>query len=386
MASVYMANDNKFDTNVAIKVLNKEYVHNENIRKRFLAEAKNLFKMSHPNIIKVTDLIDEGDTVAFVMEYMEGQTLKEYLNTKGKLNDDEIKRFFFQMLDAVGYVHEQGLIHRDIKPSNFMIFGKGVVKLLDFGIAKNTDQRSADYTQTGTTQSMGTPMYMSPEQIKSTKEVTAQSDIYSLGVVLWQMVTGKKPYDTTTLSTFDLHLKIVNEKLPLTGTFWDEVIGSATEKRTELRFQSILNIAERIKNSKESKSDFYSTQLLHQLNDVTETVVTNQTKSFETVIDSNILKPKKEPSKLFKAPFSFKGRIRRKEYGLSILIVSTVGIVLCFTIIGIIPICWFIWAQGAKRAHDLGKSGWYQLIPFYSLVLLFAEGEFLTNEYGQPVK
>jgi len=267
-----------------------------------------------------------------------------------------------------------------------MISSKGVVKLLDFGIAKNTDTTSADYTQTGTAQSMGTPMYMSPEQIKSTKDVTAQSDIYSLGVVLWQMVTGKKPYDTNTTSTFELQTKIVNEPLPLSGTFWDEVIGSATEKKTELRFHSILNIAERIKNPKESKLDFDTTQLFHQLNDVTETVVTNQTESFETVIDYNILNPKKESSNLFKAPFSFKGRIRRKEYGLSILIVSTVGIPLCFIIIGIIPVCWFIWSQGAKRAHDLGQSGWLQLIPFYSLLLLFAEGERHNNKYGQPVK
>ena len=79
MATVYLAHDNKFDSSVAIKILNKEFIHNENIRKRFLAEAKNMFRMSHSNIIKVTDLIDEGDTVAFVMEYMEGQTLKEYL-------------------------------------------------------------------------------------------------------------------------------------------------------------------------------------------------------------------------------------------------------------------------------------------------------------------
>jgi uncharacterized membrane protein YhaH (DUF805 family) len=89
---------------------------------------------------------------------------------------------------------------------------------------------------------------------------------------------------------------------------------------------------------------------------------------------------------MFKAPFSFNGRIRRKEYGLSVLIVSTVGIPLCFLIIPIIPICWFLWAQGAKRAHDLGKSGWYQLIPFYSFVLLFAEGDLQSNDYGNPVK
>jgi serine/threonine protein kinase len=236
MATVYLAEDKKFLTNVAVKVLAKEFAHNENIRKRFLAEARNMFKMSHPNIIKVTDLIEEGDTVAFVMEYIEGETLKEYLERKGKLNDDEIKAIFTQMLSAVGYVHEQGLIHRDIKPSNFMISPKGQVKLLDFGIAKNTDSNSAEYTQTSTSQQMGTPMYMSPEQVNETKSVTAQSDIYSLGVVLWQMIMGQKPYDMKNLSAFHLQNKIVNEKLPKTNTTWDTVVEKATSKEIEKRY------------------------------------------------------------------------------------------------------------------------------------------------------
>ncbi len=242
MATVYLAHDNKFDTNVAIKILNKEFIHNDNIRKRFLAEAKNMFKMSHPNIIKVTDLIDDGDTVAFVMEHIEGETLKEYLERKGKLSDEEIKTILSQMLEAVGYVHEQNLVHRDIKPSNFMITSKGQIKLLDFGIAKNTNTQSSDYTQTGTSQNMGTPMYMSPEQIKSTKEVTLQSDIYSLGVVLWQMVMGKKPYDSSTLSSPEIQVSILKELLPITNTNWDAIIQKATAKDVLNRYQTCLEI------------------------------------------------------------------------------------------------------------------------------------------------
>jgi serine/threonine-protein kinase len=230
MAIVYLAHDNKFDTNVAVKVLNKELVNNENIRKRFIAEARKMFKMSHPNIIKVTDLIEEGDTVAFVMEYVEGETLKDYIDRKGKLSNEEIKNLFTQMLDAVGYVHEQNLVHRDIKPSNFMLDKKGRIKLMDFGIAKITDTFSAEYTQTGTGVLMGTPMYMSPEQITETKSVTDQSDIYSLGVVLWQMVTGQKPYNTNTLSSFQLQTKIVNEPLDNTNSHWDELIQKANHE------------------------------------------------------------------------------------------------------------------------------------------------------------
>ena len=237
MATVYLADHNTLNQSVAVKLLNKEFVGNENIRKRFLSEGKSLFKMSHPNIIKVTDLIDQEDQVAIVMEYLDGETLKEYIERKGKLTEDELKGLVGQMLDALAYVHDQGLVHRDIKPSNFMLSKKGAIKLLDFGIAKNTDKSSSDYTQTGTLQSMGTPMYMSPEQVKSTKDVTGQSDIYSLGVVLWQMVTGLKPYDTNTTSTFELQTKIVNEPLSITNTKFDGIIQKATSKTLEDRYK-----------------------------------------------------------------------------------------------------------------------------------------------------
>jgi uncharacterized protein (TIGR02145 family) len=267
MATVYLAEDNKFDTQVAIKVLNKELSHNDNIRKRFLAEAKNMFRMSHPNIIKVTDLIDDGDTVAFVMEYVEGETLKEYLDRKGKLSDAEIKNLFSQMLDAVDYVHEQNLVHRDIKPSNFMITPKGQIKLLDFGIAKNTDTQSSDYTQTGTMQNMGTPMYMSPEQIKSTKDVTLQSDIYSLGVVLWQMVMGKKPYDTNTTSTFELQMKIVQDELPSTNKFWDSIIKKATAKDIGKRFNNCMELRQILDNSTNKRGNSEVDQTILSNND-----------------------------------------------------------------------------------------------------------------------
>ena len=254
MAKVYLAEHNLLGSNTAIKLLNKEFTHNDNIRKRFLAEAKSMARMSHPNIIKVSDLIDDGDTVAFVMEYVDGETLKEYIERKVKLSDEEIKSIFSQMLEAVGYVHKQNLVHRDIKPSNFMIDPEGKVKLMDFGIAKNTDANSTEYTQTGTGMQMGTPMYMSPEQITETKSVTSQSDIYSLGVVLWQMVTGEKPYDTKTLSTFQLQTKIVHEDLPKTNTKWDLIIEKSTEKEMKARFEnynSVLNYLFKLKISPE---------------------------------------------------------------------------------------------------------------------------------------
>jgi serine/threonine protein kinase len=273
MATVYLAEHKVMQKPVAVKILDKKFTFDEHIRKRFLAEARTLFTLSHPNIIKVTDLIDDGDTVAFVMEHVDGETLKEYLDRKVKLTDEEIKNIFSQMLDAVGYVHEQGLVHRDIKPSNFMIDKKGKVKLLDFGIAKNTDASSAEYTQTVTGMQMGTPMYMSPEQITETKSVTALSDIYSLGVVLWQLVTGEKPYNTNTLSTFQLQLKIVNELLALTGSSFDTVIKKATEKEVANRYAS----AAAFLSALQSRQEHSEKTVVSTVEE--KTVITNQEKT-----------------------------------------------------------------------------------------------------------
>ena len=230
MAIVYLAYDNKFDTEVAIKILKKEFVHNENIRKRFLAEAKNMFKMSHPNIIKVTDLIDAGDIVAFVMEYIEGQTLDEYIKVNGVFKDDEIGKYLPKMLKAIEYVHDKGFIHRDIKPSNFILTKDHEIKLLDFGIAKNTNSDNDDYTSTNLGQQMGTPLYMSPEQIECVAPITKLTDIYSLGVTLWFMVMGHSPYNLKDISILSLQNKIHKEPLLLTQTIWDSTIQQATAK------------------------------------------------------------------------------------------------------------------------------------------------------------
>ena len=292
---MYLAEDHKFQTEVALKMLKKELISNENIKKRFLAEARSMFRMAHLNVIRVTDLIDEEDTVAFVMDYVDGETLKDFLDRKGRLTDEEIKEIFAQMLDAVGYVHEQKLVHRDIKPSNFMLDKSGRVKLMDFGIAKNTDADAAEYTQTGTGMQMGTPMYMSPEQITETKSVNAQSDIYSLGVVLWQMVTGQKPYDTKTLSNFHLQTKIVTERLGTTNTIWDKVIQKATAKEGQNRFASCTEVKNDIIElsfSEDQSNEFteiedVKTQLANKVNE-DATQIEQQTKNNEDINGQNV--------------------------------------------------------------------------------------------------
>lgn len=234
MAIVYLAENTMLGSLVAIKVLKEDFVSNKNVRSRFLDEAKKMVRVKHPNIIQVMDLIDAGDIVAIVMEYIEGQSLKDLIERNGKMSQSEIERLFPQILLALQHVHKAGFVHRDIKPSNFMLSTDGTIKLADFGIAK--DKNVAAFTETGT--QMGTPMYMSPEQVKSTHDVDHRSDIYSLGVVLYEMATGTFPFDKNNLSLPEIQVCILRDPLPTSGTLWDGQIAIATAKNETDRFQS----------------------------------------------------------------------------------------------------------------------------------------------------
>ena len=235
MATVYLAENTLLGKKVAIKLLKQEFVNNTNIRGRFLAEARHMVQVSHTHIISVLDLIDAGDIVAIVMEYVDGQSLKEYLQKKGRLNDSEIRTLFTQILTALQHVHDSGFVHRDIKPSNFMLTREGSIKLADFGIAKDLNKRF-ELTETGT--QMGTPIYMSPEQVRDSKDVDCRSDIYSLGVVLYEAITGSFPFDKNNLSLPEIQICILREALPKTGMMWDDQITKATAKNERDRFQS----------------------------------------------------------------------------------------------------------------------------------------------------
>jgi serine/threonine protein kinase len=239
MATVYLARHKHFDRQVAMKVLKKGFLDDENIRARFLFEAKTLANLNHPNVIKVTDIIDSKKDVSFVMEYIEGVTLKDYINQNGSLLKNDLKTIFSQILEAVNYIHSKGYVHRDIKPSNFIVGNTGNVILLDFGIMKNLGISSIDLITTGTMDQMGSPIYMSPEQIKSFKETDERSDLYSLGVLLWQLVTGRMPYNVKNESIYEVQTKVINERLETTGTTYDNLISKATTKELELRYSSI---------------------------------------------------------------------------------------------------------------------------------------------------
>jgi len=237
MASVYEAEHEVLGTKAAIKILNPVLTASADIRERFMNEAKMMASFQHSNITKIIDFEETDSFLAIIMEYLEGQDLSERIESGVKLSESEITSIFEQTLSAFQYAHEKGVIHRDIKPSNIYILPNGKVKILDFGIAKLFGQGN-EKTQAGT--QMGTPIYMSPEQVKADKSIDHRSDIYSLGVTLYFALNGKPPYDADGASQFDIFNKIVYEPLPeLSGdSKLIAMVKKACQKDRDQRYQS----------------------------------------------------------------------------------------------------------------------------------------------------
>jgi len=189
MAVVYRAIQDPLGRTVAIKALKSSAANEENVVTRFEREAKSLANLQHENIIHVYDFHRERGALFIVMEYVQGIDLYDLLEKCGRLPYDVAAIIAMQVARALDYVHYRSIVHRDIKPANIMLSRAGGVKVMDFGIARDTS--FADLTEAGT--GIGTPAYMSPEQVLGDK-LDARSDIFSLGVVLYQMVTGKKPF------------------------------------------------------------------------------------------------------------------------------------------------------------------------------------------------
>jgi serine/threonine protein kinase len=237
MATVYEAEHEMLGTKVAIKVLNPILSANDQIRERFRNEAKMMASLDHPNITKVIDFDEQPQQLSIIMEFLNGEDLNDMIKRKGALSENEIQNIFTQTLSACQYAHEKGIVHRDIKPSNIFILPNGHVKILDFGIAKLFGQGN-EMTQTGT--QMGTPIYMSPEQVKADKSIDHRSDIYSLGVTMFYAINGKPPYNAETDSQFDIFTKIVYEPLPefSVQSNYNELVLRACQKDRQDRFQS----------------------------------------------------------------------------------------------------------------------------------------------------
>lgn len=237
MAEVFLAK-NSLGKKFTIKVLKPELFGREAIKQRFINEAKVMLSLEHPHVRQVIDFYEDKNLMAIIMEYLDGADLDSYVEKNGPVPEKQVIEWFKQILPAFSYTHEQDIIHRDVKPSNIFLTKNNSIKVLDFGIAKIIDN---NLNLTGTTSKMGTPMYMSPEQIQTPKDVDYRTDIYSLGLTLYVLLTGRKPYDDATDSEYWIQTQIVNEPLPQVSTiapYLNQAIAKATAKNRNERYQS----------------------------------------------------------------------------------------------------------------------------------------------------
>ncbi|MCK6508695.1 protein kinase [Myxococcota bacterium] len=234
MAYVYRAKHVQFNRPVAIKLIFRHLVKEEVMQYRFRMEAQIQFSLQHPNIVRVLDFVEEQGLLGFVMDWVEGLTLSQWLrNQTFPTTPDLFMPIIGPLLEGMHYAHSQRVIHRDLKPGNLLLAEteRGIVpKVVDFGIAKVMDNVNEGHTVTG--HSLGTPTYMSPEQIRSSKEIDHRCDLYSLAVILFQMITGSPPFKKESpMATAMAHLE---ERVPRI----DIVCSGA-----DVRFQPVLEKA-----------------------------------------------------------------------------------------------------------------------------------------------
>jgi serine/threonine protein kinase len=265
MGEVYLANDTKLDRKVALKILHSEMVDDQNgdrVR-RFVQEAKAASALNHPNILTIYE-IDEIDSEQFIAtEFIDGQTLRERIR-KGTLSVSDVLDVGIQVASALSATHTVGIIHRDIKPDNIMLRHDGIVKVLDFGLAKLTREReipdtnsfatTQNFINTGIGVVLGTAQYMSPEQARGF-DLDARTDIWSLGCVLYEMISGKPPFAAPT--TIDVMSGILHREpeslLPHLAEGprdLDRVVFRALRKDREERYQTVKDLLIDLKDLK----------------------------------------------------------------------------------------------------------------------------------------
>ena len=247
MSDVYKAKCHKLNRYVAIKVLKPEFSEDKNFVSKFRVEAQSAAGLSHPNIVNVFDVGEDNGIYYIVMELIEGITLKKYIERKGKLPVKEAVSILIQVAQGIEAAHNNHIIHRDIKPQNIIISKEGKVKVTDFGIAR------AASTNTISSNAMGSVHYISPEQAKG-GFIDEKSDIYSLGITLYEMVTGRLPFEGD--STVSIALQHVQNELPSPLIYVpdlpisvEKIIEKCTQKKPDRRYLKVSSLIADLKKS-----------------------------------------------------------------------------------------------------------------------------------------
>ena len=360
MADVYKAVDVLDNKTVAVKILKKEFAENEEFLRRFRNESKAIAVLSHPNIVKIYDVGFTEKLQFIVMEYIDGITLREYIDSQKVLTWKDSVHFIVQILRALQHAHNRGIVHRDIKPQNIMLFTDGTIKVMDFGIAKF----ARDQSQTATDQAIGTVHYISPEQARG--DVTDEkSDIYSVGVMFYEMLTGQKPFDTDNpVSIAVMHMQAqakrprsINPDIP---PALEEIIMRAMEKDAENRYQTASDMIRDIEKFKDNPNitfGYYSQVQQHQApshyQNQTSTPYQQQYARSRTTVREN---PERRPQRRQEAYVEEKAD-EQEESGKSLF----VPILMAITIVVVIVAIFFVATLFQKVLSGDSLSGQFEM-------------------------
>lgn len=343
MADVYRAYDNVKHCDVAIKVLKEEFSKNREFVRRFKNESKANASLSHPNIVRIFD-VDFGDKIQYiVMEYIDGVTLKEFIEKAKVLDWKDVVHFTFQILRALQHAHDKGIVHRDMKPQNIMLLEDGTIKIMDFGIARFARDEKVSYGK-----AIGSVHYISPEQA-SGGVTDAKSDLYSVGIMMYEMLTGKLPFEGKTpevvavkqIQSYAKSPLLINPEIPQ-GLV--DIVVRAMQKMPEKRYQSATEMLHDIDEFKKNPDILFEYKYL---NDEANTqYFTLSEKESMKHVSHDVF----NSEGAFKKSAGFKemGRVKKKEKLIPILL----GVAAGFFLVALIIIGVFILGRRGASSGD----------------------------------
>lgn len=308
MAEVFLAHDELLDRNVAIKMLRDQFLSDKELLEQFQREAKSAARLVHPYIINIYDVVSEGSNQYIVMEYVDGVTLKEYMQ-EHKLSLNAVLEIGVRLADALQHAHSHRIIHCDIKPQNILLDKNMNPKIADFGIAKMVTNQTMVYSKAV----MGSVHYISPEQASGGK-ITACSDVYSLGIVLFEMLTGQVPYvGTTAVAVAMMH---VEKPVPRLADYMEnvpeglqEIMDKALAKRCEDRYENAGQLRRDLLNLKMKLFPFSNEDYTQELGHVQGAVLTSNDVEGATVIMQPVRRPQ-TPAEELEATIALPDRLR----------------------------------------------------------------------------